>query len=239
MIHLHQPPGAWGSPSVSPFCIKLETYLRMAKVPYERRGANPMKAPKGKVPYVTIDGAMMGDSQLILERLEAKNATPLDASLTPEQRARCRAVRRMIEEGTYWIGVHTRWWGDEGYRLVRAAFLTFLPKLLGILFLPRIRAKVRNALVVQGTARHSPEEIAAMGKADWDTVSTLLGDAPFFHGDTPTTVDATIFAFLWALLAFPGPSPVRDHVRGDARLLAYFDRMRARYFPEAKAAGEA
>lgn len=33
MVTLYQPPGAWGIPSVSPFCVKLETWLRMAGVP--------------------------------------------------------------------------------------------------------------------------------------------------------------------------------------------------------------
>ena len=35
MITLHQPPRAWGMPNVSPFCVKLETYLRMTGVEYQ------------------------------------------------------------------------------------------------------------------------------------------------------------------------------------------------------------
>lgn len=42
---------AWGTPDLSPFVIKLETWLRLAGLPYERRdGGNPMQAPRGKIP---------------------------------------------------------------------------------------------------------------------------------------------------------------------------------------------
>ena len=34
-VILHQPPAAWGLPNPSPFCAKLETYLRMAEIPFE------------------------------------------------------------------------------------------------------------------------------------------------------------------------------------------------------------
>jgi hypothetical protein len=32
---LHQPPGGWGEPSISPFCMKLECWLRMAGIDFD------------------------------------------------------------------------------------------------------------------------------------------------------------------------------------------------------------
>ncbi len=32
---VHHLPGAWGLPSVSPFCLKLDTYLRIVDLPFE------------------------------------------------------------------------------------------------------------------------------------------------------------------------------------------------------------
>lgn len=32
---VHHLPGAWGLPSVSPFCLKLDTYLRMVGLPFD------------------------------------------------------------------------------------------------------------------------------------------------------------------------------------------------------------
>ena len=35
-LTLYQPPGrAWNTPNISPFCAKLECYLRMTEIPYK------------------------------------------------------------------------------------------------------------------------------------------------------------------------------------------------------------
>ena len=58
-IVLHQPPRAWGTPNISPFCAKLETYLRMTEIPYSIGKFSRSKAPKGKVPFIEISGSYM------------------------------------------------------------------------------------------------------------------------------------------------------------------------------------
>jgi len=38
MIKLYQFPTAWGLPNPSPFCMKLEVYMRLAEIPPTRPG---------------------------------------------------------------------------------------------------------------------------------------------------------------------------------------------------------
>jgi hypothetical protein len=48
MIKVHQFAPAFGLPNASPFCMKLETYLRMAGLPFELvDDGNVIKAPQG------------------------------------------------------------------------------------------------------------------------------------------------------------------------------------------------
>jgi len=48
MITLHQYPGCWELPSLSPFCIKVETYLKMTGIPYKVVVENdPRHGPTG------------------------------------------------------------------------------------------------------------------------------------------------------------------------------------------------
>jgi glutathione S-transferase len=226
---LHQPPGGWGEPSMSPFCMKLECYLRMAEIPFETRPADIRKAPKGKLPFVELDGQLIGDSQIIIEKVIEKHGDRLDHALTREQRATARVVRRSLEEGTYFVGLYNRWADPAGFAVVRPAFAKFLPAPFAML-LPFIRRRVIAALRGQGTGRHSHEEIHAIGAADWSAISDLLGDKPYFFGDRPTSIDAVLFGFVTSVTVFPYESPVRSHVGALTNLVAHRDRIRARYF---------
>ena len=82
MITLFQIPGGWGEPSASPFCVKLECYLRMAGHEFKNEMGDPRKAPRGKVPWIDDDGSVICDSQLAIEHLKKKHGDPLDAKLS-------------------------------------------------------------------------------------------------------------------------------------------------------------
>ena len=108
MIRLNQGPRGWDTPNLSPFCTKLEAYLRMAEIPYEAIEGDPRKAPKGKIPWIEVDGESIGDSSLIIDHLKRQLGDPLDARLSDEQHALGHAVKRMFEDA------RVRWHGELG-----------------------------------------------------------------------------------------------------------------------------
>jgi glutathione S-transferase len=229
-ITLHQPLArSWGSPNASPFCSKLETYLRMAEVPHKLAPMKLGQAPKGKIPYVHMDGKHVGDSQLILEEIERRlGDKALDAGLSPRDIAIARLTRRTLEEGTYFVAVLARWKLDTGFSATRTEFKKFVPGIVvGI-----IRRAQTKKLQQQGTGRHTPDEAMAMGAADFAAVAELLGDKPFFFGERPRTIDATVFAFVEGILGFPVDSPLKAAVQSHANLVAYRQRVRARWFSD-------
>jgi len=229
-VILHQPPGRWGEPSMSPFCMKLECWLRMSGIAFEIRPANMRKAPKGKIPYVTLpDGTLLGDSQLVIEHLSRMHGVDLDAHLDAQQRATSRVVRRMIEEGTYFTGIYARWIDHAGWAHTRTAMATLLPKPLSFL-LPLIRRNVAKSVHTQGTGRHTAEDIYTMARADWDAIATLLGDGPYFFGEKASSIDAVLYGFEEAALAHPGALAPKLHLERTPSLLAHRDRMRV-FFP--------
>ena len=62
-VKLYQFPPAWGLPNPSPFCMKLEVFLRLAEIPYEVvTWPDPRKAPKGKLPFIEHEGTRIADS---------------------------------------------------------------------------------------------------------------------------------------------------------------------------------
>lgn len=76
MIKLYQLARTWGIPNLSHFCVKVETYLRINKLTYEVVETLPLKAPRGKLPYIEDGGSKISDSRLILNYLKATYGDP-------------------------------------------------------------------------------------------------------------------------------------------------------------------
>ena len=59
MITLHEFGPAFTLRTASPFGLKLEAYMRLSGIAYRVEfDGNPRKAPKGRIPYITDDGAL-------------------------------------------------------------------------------------------------------------------------------------------------------------------------------------
>jgi glutathione S-transferase len=231
---LFQPPTRpWGTPNMSPFCAKLETYLRMTEIPYRTASSGMLRgAPKGKIPWVELDGKMIGDSQLVIDELErrlaAEGKPALDAGMSARDVAVARLARRTLDEGLYFVGLYARWQHDAGYAIIRDEFKKYVPGLA----VPIVRRMMVRKLNQQGTGRHTFDEAMAMGAADFDAIAELLGDKPYVMGDAPRVVDCSLYAFLEAVLGFPLDTPMRQRVTGHANLVALRGRIRARWWKD-------
>ncbi|MEY2690659.1 MAG: hypothetical protein RL375_4859 [Pseudomonadota bacterium] len=229
MIRLHQFAPAFGLLNASPFCMKLEVYLRLAGLPYEAvNDGNLMKAPKGKLPYIVDQGRRVADSTFAIDYLKKTYGDPLDAGLSAGQRAQATAFQRLFEENLYWAVVHTRWADPAGWARTRVAFFGALPVPLRWLLPPLARRGILGEMRGQGMGRHSEAEIHAIACRDVDAVADFLADRPFMLGAEPTSLDATAYAFLANLLWAPVDSPIRQHAARRVNLEAYCQRMKAR-----------
>ena len=73
----------WGLPTVGPFALKLLAWLKLAGIPYEQViEANPRKGPKGKNPWIELDGERIGDSEVVIDLLSRRYGVSLDDGLT-------------------------------------------------------------------------------------------------------------------------------------------------------------
>lgn len=231
MITLYQFEPAFGVPNPSPFCFKVENYLRMTGEPYETRVGNPRSSPKGKLPFIKDAGVVVSDSAHIVEHLVRTRGDKLDSHLSPRDRAIGHAVRRMFEEGTYFPLVYSRWVDEAGFASVRDTFFGKMPALARALVPSIARRMVKKQVHAQGTGRHAPEDIYAMIAADFRASADILGDSPYFLGAEPTSVDATAYAFLGLTLWAPRAPGLDGLLQKHPNLVAYCERMKARYYP--------
>lgn len=230
---VHQLAGAWGLPSISPFCLKLDLYLRMVGIPHRVVvDATPFRGPKGKLPWIEHDGRRIGDSGLIIEYLEYRFGCDANAGLTAAERAVALALRRMIEENLYWTMVYDRWMVEQNWSSFRDVILGGVPIPLRYILAPVARRGVRRELEGHGIGLHSSDEIHAIGRKDIGAIADFLADKPFMMGERATEVDAVAYGILPNIMNVPISSPVKEAALKRSNLVSYVERVARQYFAE-------
>jgi glutathione S-transferase len=234
-VKLYQFPTSLGVPNLSPFCMKVEVYLRLAGIDYEIKWTPlPMKGPLGKLPFIEDDGKRTPDSSSIIDYLDQKYDVKLDAHLSAEQRAQAHVLDRMLGEHTYFALLYCRWIDPGVWPVTRKAFFGAIP--------PGVRGAVarlaqrgtKARLKGHGLGLHAPQEIYRRVAQDLDALAAILGEQRYVLGDRPSRIDATVYAFLANMWEVQIDSPLKPLVARHRNLVAYCERMRERCFDSSK-----
>jgi glutathione S-transferase len=212
--------------------MKVMVLLKMAGLPYEEDHDGYSRAPKGKLPYVDDDGAIVADSTLIRWHLEKAHGVDFDAGLSPEQRAASWAAEKMCEGHLYWFVARGRWMDNANFARGPGKIFDGVPAPIRPLVKAMVRRKVAGALQAQGAGRYDDAEATALATRDVETLATLLGERPYFFGEKPCAADASLFAFVAGVLAPIWESPIKEAAERQPNLVAYRDRMMREYFSD-------
>lgn len=226
-VTLVQFPPIWGR-NVSPFCLKLEAWLKLAAISYEIQPSIARhKAPKGKLPYILDGGTPIGDSSLIIRHLKRSRGIDPDAGLSGREQAEAVALQRLLEEHLYFVMVYGRWIDPEGYAAVGEGFFAGLPLPMRPIARTAMRTRIKRMLRLQGIGRHSAAEVYEMGREDLRALADYLGDKPFFLGDRLTSIDAVAFGFLANIMLVPVENELKRAALDYPNLLAWVESMEA------------
>lgn len=233
MIQLYQFPRIWGLPNASPFCFKVENYLRMTGLPFEVKYIhNPRRGPKGKLPFIRIENKTLGDSEIIIDYLKGKYGDVLDKNLNDEQKALSVLLDNTLSSHLYWFLLYSRWQYEPNWTIVKEAFFGQMPFYLKLFVSTIARMRTLRALYLQGAGRHHYDEILEMGFSTLDAIAALLGEKRYFHGDEVTTIDGTAFAFLANIAWTPYDDAFKTQLHKLKNILGFCDRMWSTYYPE-------
>ena len=229
---------SWGSPSLDAACTRAYACLLFAGL---KEGAdfiieacdNPHRSLGGELPVLEVcsTGQLAEGPHEVCAALK-KLGHDADAGLGPSQRAESAAFAALVEERLQ-VALLYSWWEDEANynAVVRPALAKALPIPL-CYYLPwSMRKRVRSQLARRRCG--SADAAYGFGEAALNALSTRLGGSGrlFFHGDAPTSVDASAFAYLSAILRCPLPnSRLRDALKSHATLVSYVERIAERYF---------
>ncbi len=237
MLTLYTFRPAFGLYDLSPFVTKVATWLNMAKIEYTAVPGNPRKAPKGKMPYIDHDGKVVADSSFILAYCAKTFGVDLDEGMTPRERATARAVQSMIEEHMYFTTLVLRWQDPRGWAVVRPR----IEEIAGGVGVPGFlrgtaasvirKGPMKNAWG-QGMGRHAIEDVETIACGIIDATAELMSDGPYFFGEHPRSLDATVSAFVNSGRTVPLDNRVRARITENAKLVAYCERVEAAYGPK-------
>lgn len=202
----------WGMPSPSPFCTKLETWLRMAGIPYTAKVLQgPPRSATGKIPYLELpDGSTLADSGRIIEALTEARGVRLDDHLSARDRS---AVGALTVEGGLISDLRGVPLSAPGRALVHDAPRLSALSLYGAS--PGSLIQVERAPLLTSLLLDAPEvaglALSGTGLADLSGLSTLRQ----IHGDlilvgNPSLPQAEIDAFL-AGVRVDGDTSVREN----------------------------
>lgn len=232
MLKLYQFQRTWGIPNLSPFCCKIETYLRMADIEYEIKPALPLRAPKGKLPYIEDNGITLGDSRFIITHLKSAHKD-LDKGLTEAESAISVAMQRLLEEHLFWVALYSRWqYTDDNWQINKQAIFGGLPPVIRDIVANRWRQKIKQQIFGHGTGRHQSDEIFALGQQDIDALSIHLGNRQYFLGDRPTTLDASAFGLLINIIGCPIESPLKEYGLSKNNLVNYVEGIKQAFYSD-------
>src|SRR5262249_51837397 len=214
--------------------------LRMLDVPYERSYNNDnRKGPKRKSPWLEDGEHVLGDTELILAHVARTTGKHLDRELSEIDRARSLVLRRMLEEHYHQVFEYELCLRDEGFAQLRTMIEGEIPALLRPLAFRAMRRAMKHHLFERGIARHTPDEVTAMGRADIDALASWLGDRDWFITDHPTKADASAFGLLAVTIRSDLPTPVCRYARTKPNLVAFVERAGSRWFADADPASRA
>ncbi|XP_078383184.1 failed axon connections homolog isoform X1 [Oculina patagonica] len=231
-VVLHQPGPFDVVLSASPPCLKLETFLRMTKIPYENEYGFKV-SKKGKKPWIEFNGQEIADSNFCIEFLKKEFQVDIDSHLSATEKAISHIIRTMLEENTYWTMVYYRWCSDYA-PVLRERWFGHLAFPVKYLVFHMIQRSCRKNMWGHGIGRHSEQEVYGIGEKDLLAVSEILGQKKFLFGEKPCLADAALFAFIAAFIWDMGPEcPLGLLTQTKAQNLErHAKRMKELYYPD-------
>lgn len=223
VVILHQFPTEPILPSISIFCIKLETWLKVNNIEYLNEFSMVEKSYKGKVPWITLNDVDISDSTIAIEYLTKYFGKDLDDELDTVQKAQSRAFFKLAEDSFKWaMYVHRFKYGSLN-DLVDSRFLRFALKLL--------TPKILKSCDAQGTGVNTKEEVYDMGKKDLKAMEDFLDNKKYFFGDKITMLDIQIFQII-AQLPFFDRGEFNSYLREKCpNLVRHFLSIKQEFWP--------
>lgn len=199
VVYLFQFTGNETVSSISPFCIKIEAYMRLNNIKFERRNTMAGRGTNGKLPCIELNGEQVADSQIILLHL-SKHFNIKDYDGNAEKTAYGRAIGRMADNHTFHVLMNYK--KGAGGCMLKAMGGGHLPPIAIQILTPLVSCFFKNKVsksIANSIGSFKEEQFKELLHIDFTALQTILGNKKFLLGDAPTPADCTVFSQIAAV----------------------------------------
>ncbi|PAV87405.1 hypothetical protein WR25_14211 [Diploscapter pachys] len=227
-VYLFQFPRTQHLPNLSPFCLKLESFLRVNKIKHEIRESSKLRSKYGLLPFIELNGKHYADSQLI--DLVLRDHFKINQFASKHDEGVARAVDRMIDSFTFGLLMRFKVLDNPsefGNILLSVLELpTALSAIASLLVPYYFKSKVTkrvNAIV----GPFSRDEHLMLFRKDMTAIQEILGDKNYLFGDKITSTDCTVFSQIATVYYLPYQIVLQKVIREEFKPIHdYLERFR-------------
>ncbi|XP_073990114.1 metaxin-1 isoform X2 [Rhodnius prolixus] len=230
--------GDWGLPSVDIECLRFMACTRFSNLEFDvKKTNNPFWTPNGALPVAHYGSRDITDFDDLQALLKFKNMSP-DEGLSKKQLAEAEAYTNMLKEKLYPAILYT-WWIDEKNftTLTKPWYAKALPFPFNFYYPRKFKNHANSVMEALFDSLGSQDNIETKVYSDASkcltSLSVRLDSSEFMFGAHPTSIDATLFAYLAPLLKVPFKNTLlQNHLKECHNLQKFVIRILQRYFPK-------
>jgi glutathione S-transferase len=220
MITLYSYPTLFGVADNNGYGLKVFAFMRLTRVPFTHEHIfDASAAPRAQLPYMVDDGDVIGDSSIIIDHLINKYGLAIDAALGVHELRLNLLLTRLLDD-LYWVMSYSRWKDDRFWPSFQKALLGEHPSLTEVA-LAKAREFNFQRYHFQGIGRYAPEDVYARGLADLDVLASVISAEGYVHGETPTSIDASIYGFIANINFYDIDTPLKQFVSSQPNLVRH------------------
>lgn len=230
-------------PNFFPQCVKIETFLRVARIPYVVHFTDDASlSPNGRLPFVLHNHTVLADGEFILQYLTETFNVSIDNHLNSTEHAQGLMMKRMVETSINY-GFNRTIFVDFSKILVNMFSVEFnLQPVVATVLVRNMRTNTINVLNAVGYGDLSQEQYELEFLRDLQSLETFLKknstaganaeNGTFLFGEAPTSYDCSLYAWLQVAGEMGPHGPGLSFLTSSKVLRGFINKMNKVAFPD-------